>query len=101
MAELGRIKQEVGPSEILLVADAMTGQDAVSVAEKFHHDLVLTGIILSKMEGDARGGAALSIKKVTGCPIKFVGTGEDLDGLEVFIPIGLLHVSWEWAMFFR
>ncbi len=86
MAELGRIKQEVSPSEILLVADAMTGQDAVSVAEKFHQDLALTGIILSKMEGDARGGAALSIKKVTACPIKFVGTGEDLDGLEVFHP---------------
>jgi len=86
MAELGRIKQEVSPVEILLVADAMTGQDAVSVAEKFHRDLILTGIILSKMEGDARGGAALSIKKVTDCPIKFVGTGEDLDGLEVFHP---------------
>ncbi len=86
MAELGRIKKEVNPSEILLVADAMTGQDAVSVAEKFHQELTLTGIILSKMEGDARGGAALSIKKVTACPIKFVGTGEDLDGLEVFHP---------------
>jgi signal recognition particle subunit SRP54 len=86
MAELSRIKQAVSPVEILLVADAMTGQDAVSVAEKFHHDLTLTGIILSKMEGDARGGAALSIKKVTGCPIKFVGTGENLDGLEVFHP---------------
>lgn len=86
MAELSRVKQEVSPAEILLVADAMTGQDAVSVAEKFHHDLTLTGIILSKMEGDARGGAALSIKKVTDCPIKFVGTGEDLDGLEVFHP---------------
>jgi signal recognition particle subunit SRP54 len=86
MAELGRIKQEVNPAEILLVADAMTGQDAVTVAEKFHQELTLTGIILSKMEGDARGGAALSIKKVTSCPIKFVGTGEDLDGLEVFHP---------------
>lgn len=86
MAELGRIKQTVAPVEILLVADAMTGQDAVSVAEKFHRDLTLTGIILSKMEGDARGGAALSIKKVTDCPIKFIGTGEDLDGLEAFHP---------------
>jgi len=86
MAELGRIKEAVGPREILLVADAMTGQDAVSVAESFHRTLALTGIILSKMEGDARGGAALSIKKVTSCPIKFVGTGEDLDGLEVFHP---------------
>ncbi|MDD5760296.1 MAG: signal recognition particle protein [Desulfobulbaceae bacterium] len=86
MAELSRIRQEVSPVEILLVADAMTGQDAVSVAEKFHRDLALTGIILSKMEGDARGGAALSIKKVTDCPIKFIGTGEDLDGLETFHP---------------
>lgn len=86
MAELGRIKKEVNPAEILLVADAMTGQDAVTVAEKFHQELTLTGIILSKMEGDARGGAALSIKKVTSCPIKYVGTGEDLDGLEVFHP---------------
>lgn len=86
MAELDRIKGAVQPREILLVADAMTGQDAVTVAESFHRSLTLTGIILSKMEGDARGGAALSIKKVTACPIKFVGTGEDLDGLEVFHP---------------
>lgn len=86
MGELVRIKQAVGPVEILLVADAMTGQDAVSVADKFHEELSITGVVLSKMEGDARGGAALSIKKVTQCPIKFVGTGEDLDALDVFHP---------------
>ena len=86
MGELKNIKAEVAPSEILLVADAMTGQDAVNVAEKFHEDLAITGVVLSKMEGDARGGAALSIKKVTQCPIKFVGTGEGLDALEVFHP---------------
>ncbi|CAG0910954.1 unnamed protein product, partial [Cyprideis torosa] len=83
MTELRDIQLAVSPSEILFVADAMTGQDAVSVAEKFNHDLEITGVILSKMEGDARGGAALSIKKVTGKPIKFVGTGEALDALEV------------------
>jgi len=86
MEELGRIKGALNPAEILLVADAMTGQDAVSVADSFNKKLSITGVILSKMEGDARGGAALSIKKVSSCPIKFVGTGEDLDALEVFHP---------------
>lgn len=86
MDELARIKSAVNPSEILLVADAMTGQDAVTVADSFNKKLSITGVILSKMEGDARGGAALSIKKVSNCPIKFIGTGEDLDALEVFHP---------------
>jgi signal recognition particle subunit SRP54 len=86
MAELGRIKSEIGPNEILFVADAMTGQDAVTVAEKFNLDLALSGVVLTKMDGDARGGAALSIKKVTGRPIKFVGMGEGLDALEIFHP---------------
>jgi signal recognition particle subunit SRP54 len=86
MGELVRIKEAVKPAEILLVADAMTGQDAVTVADKFHQQLDITGVILSKMDGDARGGAALSIKKVTQCPIKLVGTGEDLDSLDVFHP---------------
>ncbi|HFQ80399.1 MAG TPA: signal recognition particle protein [Desulfobacterales bacterium] len=86
MAELVRIKEAVQPAEIMLVADAMTGQDAVSVAEQFHQQLNISGVILSKMEGDARGGAALSIKKVTNCPIKFVGTGEGLEALDVFHP---------------
>ncbi|OGQ98352.1 MAG: signal recognition particle protein [Deltaproteobacteria bacterium RIFOXYD12_FULL_55_16] len=86
MAELARIKAEVQPAEILFVADAMTGQDAVTVAEKFNLDLAITGVILTKMDGDARGGAALSIKKVTRRPIKFVGMGEGLDALEPFHP---------------
>jgi signal recognition particle subunit SRP54 len=86
MAELGRIKSEIAPTEILFVADAMTGQDAVTVADKFNQDLALSGVVLTKMDGDARGGAALSIKKVTGRPIKFVGMGEGLDALEIFHP---------------
>lgn len=86
MAELGNIKSAVLPAEILFVADAMTGQDAVTVADKFNQDLQISGVILSKMEGDARGGAALSIAKVAGCPVKFIGTGEGLDALEVFHP---------------
>ncbi|MDF1614677.1 signal recognition particle protein [Desulfurivibrio dismutans] len=86
MDELGRIKTALQPAEILLVADAMTGQDAVAVADKFHQDLSLTGVVLTKLDGDARGGAALSIKKATGRPIKFVGMGEGLDALEVFHP---------------
>jgi len=86
MAELSRIKAAIRPGEILFVADAMTGQDAVTVADKFNQDLAITGVVLTKMDGDARGGAALSIKKVTGQPIKFVGMGEGLDALEVFHP---------------
>jgi signal recognition particle subunit SRP54 len=83
---LQNIKAAVNPSEILFVADAMTGQDAVTVADKFNQDLAISGVLLTKMEGDARGGAALSIKKVTQRPIKFVGVGEELDALEVFHP---------------
>jgi signal recognition particle subunit SRP54 len=86
MAELARIKERMEPTEILLVADAMTGQDAVNVARHFNELLDLTGVILTKMEGDARGGAALSIKAVTGKPIKFIGVGEKLDALEPFFP---------------
>ena len=86
MDELSRIKEKVHPTEILFVADAMTGQDAVTVADKFNQDLGITGVVLTKMEGDARAGAALSIKKVTEKPIKFVGIGEGLDALEVFHP---------------
>jgi len=86
MQELKSIKQEVRPHEILLVVDAMTGQDAVNVAESFNKDLGLDGVILTKLDGDARGGAALSVKAVTGCPIKFVGMGEKLEALEVFYP---------------
>src|SRR5207247_3746418 len=86
MAELSVLKSELCPAEILFVADAMTGQDAVRSAREFHERLGLTGIILTKMDGDARGGAALSIKSVTGQAIKFVGTGEKVDALEPFHP---------------
>ena len=86
MGELVNIKEAVTPSEILFVADAMTGQDAVTVADKFNQDLSISGVVLTKLEGDARGGAALSIKKVTQRPIKFVGVGEGMDALEVFHP---------------
>ncbi|MCP4579938.1 MAG: signal recognition particle protein [Deltaproteobacteria bacterium] len=86
MGELVAIKENINPTEILLVADAMTGQDAVNVAKHFNEALNISGVILSKMEGDARGGAALSIKAVTGKPIKFVGVGEKISALEPFHP---------------
>ena len=86
MAELQEISRAVPLTEVLFVADAMTGQDAVAVADKFNSALEITGVILTKMEGDARGGAALSVKKVTGKPIKFVGVGESVEALEVFHP---------------
>ncbi|MDY7034742.1 MAG: signal recognition particle protein [Thermodesulfobacteriota bacterium] len=86
MTELSIIKEKMDPTEILLVADAMTGQDAVNVAQHFDQLLNISGIILTKMEGDARGGAALSIKAVTGKPIKFIGVGEKLDAIEPFFP---------------
>ncbi|WP_438446805.1 signal recognition particle protein [Gorillibacterium sp. sgz5001074] len=86
MEELVGIKEATKPDEILLVVDAMTGQDAVNVADSFNKQLDLTGVILSKLDGDTRGGAALSVKAVTGCPIKFAATGEKLDALEPFHP---------------
>ena len=86
MQELKEIQMTVSPEECLLIADALTGQDAVDSASAFHERLSLTGVILTKLDGDARGGAALSIYHVTGCPIKFVGVGEKLDALEVFHP---------------
>ncbi|QGT99964.1 Signal recognition particle protein Ffh [Candidatus Syntrophocurvum alkaliphilum] len=86
MDELKQIKSNVKPQEILLVVDAMTGQDAVNVAESFNNELDLTGVVLTKLDGDTRGGAALSVKAVTGCPVKYVGLGEKLDALEVFFP---------------
>ena len=86
MHELERIKSVAQPREILFVADAMTGQEAVTVASGFNDRLAITGVILSKLDGDAKGGAALSIKAVTGAPVKFVGLGEKLDALEVFHP---------------
>ncbi len=86
MNELKSIKAEVKPTEILLTVDAMIGQDAVNVAETFNELLDITGVVLTKLDGDTRGGAALSIKHVTGKPIKFIGTGEKLDTIEPFHP---------------
>ncbi len=86
MDELGRLKKIWEPGEVLLVADAMLGQQSVNVAEGFHQQLGLTGLVLTKVDGDARGGAALSIREATGVPIKFLGTGEKVAGLEVFHP---------------
>ena len=86
MDELRNIKHKIDPKEILLLADAMTGQEAVNIALKFDKDLDITGVILTKMDGDARGGAALSIKAVTKKPIKFIGIGEKMEDLEVFYP---------------
>src|SRR5690606_1129374 len=86
MQEVERIAEAVKPHEILLVADAMTGQEAVNVAQEFHRRLALTGLILTKMDGDARGGAALSIRSVVGVPIKYIGTGERIDAVEPFYP---------------
>ena len=86
MSELESVRDAIKPVETLLVLDSMTGQDAVRVAEEFHERIGVTGLVLTKMDGDARGGAALSITKVTGIPIKFIGTGEQMDALEVFHP---------------
>ncbi len=86
MDEMQSLKKLLNPQEILFIADAMTGQDAVNSADEFHKKLALTGIVLTKMDGDARGGAALSIRQVTGQPIKFIGTGEKYDALEPFHP---------------
>src|SRR6201993_1782368 len=86
MEELSVLKRELNPSEILFIADAMIGQDAVRSAGEFHKRLGLTGVVLTKLDGDARGGAALSIGKVTGAPVKFVGTGEKYDALDAFYP---------------
>jgi signal recognition particle subunit SRP54 len=86
MSELENIKDEISPHEILLVVDSMTGQDAVNVAEKFNEVLGIDGVVLTKLDGDTRGGAALSVKAVTGCPIKFAGIGEKMDAFEDFHP---------------
>lgn len=86
MDELSAIKKRVQPREILLVADSMTGQEAVNIAQGFHDQVGITGLVLTKIDGDARGGAAISMREVTGVPIKFLGTSEKLDGLEAFDP---------------
>lgn len=86
MEELKRIHEKVTPDEVLLIVDAMTGQEAVNIAQSFHEQLELTGVVLTKLDGDTRGGAAISVKAVTGCPIKFVGMGEKIEPLEPFHP---------------
>lgn len=86
MREVAEIRRRLNPPEVLLVADAMTGQDAVKIAEQFHEKVGITGVVLTKMDGDARGGAALSLRSVTGVPIKFVGISEKPDGIEQFHP---------------
>src|SRR3546814_4294559 len=86
MAEVAAVRDAAKPHESLLVADAMTGQDAVNVASAFKQRVGLTGIVLTRVDGDARGGAALSMRAVTGCPIKLIGVGEKLDALEGFHP---------------
>ena len=86
VSEIKLLVEGFHPHEIILVIDGMTGQDAVNIADTFHREVGLTGVILTKMEGDTRGGAALSIYEVTSCPIKFIGTGEGLDDLEIFYP---------------
>jgi len=86
MIEIEQLKEKLQPTEVLFVADAMTGQDAVKSASQFHERLGLSGVVLTKMDGDARGGAALSIRHVTGCPLKFIGTGEKPDAFEQFHP---------------
>ena len=98
MQELKDVKEVSNPSEILLVVDAMTGQDAVNVAKSFNENLGIDGVVLTKLDGDTRGGAALSVKKVTGRPIKFAATGEKLSDIEVFHPdrmaqrLSLIHI---------
>jgi signal recognition particle subunit SRP54 len=86
MTEITQMRAALNPNEVILVLDAMTGQEAVNVAQEFHNQLTVTGIIASKMDGDARGGAVLSIRAVTGLPVKFIGTGEKADALEPFFP---------------
>ena len=98
MEELKNIKNAVRPHEILLVVDSMTGQDAVNVAEAFSNKLGIDGIVLTKLDGDTRGGAALSVKAVTGKPVKFAAAGEKLSDIEPFIRTGWPQGYWEWAM---
>ena len=97
MAELSRMKEAVSPTEILLIVDAMIGQDAVNAAKVFDQTLDLTGVMLTKLDGDARGGAALSIKAVTGKPIKFIGTGENWIRSRCSTPTAWPPASWVWA----
>ena len=97
MSELQAIRFATHPAETLLVVDAMTGQDAVNTAKAFNDALGITGIVMTRMDGDARGGAALSMRQITGAPIKLVGVGEKLDALEEFHPERVAAASWAWA----
>ena len=97
MAEISELSGLLSPAETLFVVDAMTGQDAAQVAKQFNRPLDLTGVVLTKADGDARGGAALSVRQVTGKPIKFIGTGEGVDALELFHPDRIVGRIWEWA----
>lgn len=99
MEELKNIKSAVEPSEILLTVDAMTGQDAVNVAQSFNKQLDITGVVLTKLDGDTRGGAALSVKAVTGKPIKFAGMGENSPIWSLSIPTVWHREFWVWATF--
>ena len=94
MDELVEMKNSINPHEILLVVDSMTGQDAVNIAENFNDQLGIDGVILTKLDGDTRGGAALSIRAVTKCPIKFVGMGEKLEDIEPFYPDRMASDTW-------
>ncbi len=99
MDELKSIRKIVTPSETLLVVDAMTGQEALHIAEGFRNAIELTGLIFTKMDGDARGGAAISVRSVTGVPIKYLGVGESVDALESFDPKSACpREFWVWGM---
>ena len=97
MQEVATIKQRVNPHEVLLVVDAMTGQDAVRAASEFNEKIGITGLIMTKMDGDTRGGAALSVREVTGVPIKFIGTGRRPTRWSRSTPTGWPRASWGWA----
>ena len=99
MDELKRIEAAVSPNEILLVVDSMTGQDAVTVADTFNKALPVTGIILTKLDSDTRGGAAISVRQVTGKLYVYLFVGEKIDDLEPFHPDGWLPVFWGWATY--
>ena len=94
MAEISELSGLLSPAETLFVVDAMTGQDAAQVAKQFNETLDLTGVVLTKADGDARGGAALSVRQVTGKPIKFIGTGEGVEALELFHPDRIVGRFW-------
>lgn len=97
MAQAANIRAAINPDEVLFVIDAMIGQDAVNTAQAFHEGVDFTGVVLSKLDGDARGGAALSVASVTGKPVMFASTGENLDDFEIFHRTAWPAASWTWA----